>query len=736
MWRILPAAVILLMLVVGCTAADQQAPSTQLIPTLFPTPLPDGVDLEAAQRVAILFLSAWEAGDLQSMHQLLSFSSQEAYPLERFTAQYQAAQTEMTFQSVTYSPNTLYRETPVVIIFNYDATFATEVLGEFTDPNRNLRLVLDERSQEWRVAWTPGDIFPELQGGNILRLERFSLRRANIYDRDGNILADQLGTVAAVSVIKQDIPDYEACVPLLAQTTGRPLEVVQAILNEAAPNWLSEMGTIEPGVYDQYHQQLEANCAAQFRQRFTRRYVNGSLAPHVIGYVGYPTPEELPALKIAGFNQDSILGRAGIERSWDEALRGQPGGRLIIVNPDGQLIREIARQESRQSQSVWLTLDSDLQQYTLQVIGEAYLAAADSWARTSKGAAAVVIDLRTGEILALVSYPTYDANALNPFPAIGREIAEAMKTEINEDPRVPLLNRAAQSKYPAGSIFKTVDAIAVADSGVYPVDQKFNCATSWQREPNFVRYDWSTVPQGVLTLAQALTRSCNPYFYEVGYQMNLVDPYLLPSYARKLGFGAVTGLGDLPESPGTIPDPDWVAENGENGLPWSMSDAINMAIGQGYVEVTPLQIVRLFALVGNGGDLVRPQLVRQVGIIGEAPSYTMTPEISSHVTIKPEVLATVREGLCAVTTAQYGTASHIFRRSPLQEIGVCGKTGTAQATGDVPPHAWFAAYAPRENPEIAIAVIVENSNDGSAIAAPIVCRVLEHYFFGTKNPCP
>lgn len=736
MWRIRFAVVLLLILIVGCSPANQQAPSTQEIPTLFPTPGPSGADLEAAQRVATLFLTAWQAGDLEAMHKLLSFSSSDANPLERFIAQYEAAQTEMTLQSLTYTPNTLYRENNLVVVFNYTVTFTTEVLGQFTDPDRNLRLVMDERSKDWRVAWTPGAIFQELEGGNSLRLERFSLRRANIYDRDGNILADQLGSVATVSVIKQAIPDYEACVSLLAQTTDRSLEVVQAILDQAAPNWLSEIGSVEPQVYDQYHQQLEDTCSAQFKQRFTRRYINGSLAPHIIGYVGYPTAEELPELKIAGFNQDSILGRAGIESSWDETLRGQPGGRLVIVNPNGEELREVTRQESRQSQSVWLTLDSDLQQWTLQVIGEAYLAAADSWAKTSKGAAAVVLDLRTGEVLAMVSFPTYDANALNPFPAIGRDIAEAMKKEISEDPRVPLLNRATQSKYPAGSVFKTVDAIAVADSGVYPVDQKFNCATSWQREPNFVRYDWSTVPQGVLTLAQALTRSCNPYFYEVGYQMNLVDPYLLPSYARKLGFGAVTGLGDLVESPGTIPDPDWVAENSENGLPWSMSDAINMSIGQGYVEVTPLQIVRLFALVGNGGDLLRPQLVQQAGIIGEAPSYTMVPEVSSHVTIKPEVLTTIREGLCAVTTAQYGTATHIFRGSELLNIGVCAKTGTAQATGDVPPHAWFAAYAPRDNPQVAIAVIVENSNDGSAIAAPIVCRVLEYYFFGIKKPCP
>jgi penicillin-binding protein 2 len=160
-----------------------------------------------------------------------------------------------------------------------------------------------------------------------------------------------------------------------------------------------------------------------------------------------------------------------------------------------------------------------------------------------------------------------------------------------------------------------------------------------------------------------------------------------------------------------------------------------MAIGQGFVEVTPLQIARLFSIVANGGTLYRPHLVQKVGLIGDEVSYVVEPEVMDTLELKPGVLDTVREGLCNVTTARAGTASHIFSGSRLLDVGVCGKTGTAQsgtaAQGRL-PHAWFAAYAPREVPEIAVAVIVENSGDGSAVAAPIVRRVLEYYFFGTR----
>jgi penicillin-binding protein 2 len=485
-----------------------------------------------------------------------------------------------------------------------------------------------------------------------------------------------------------------------------------------------ELGVIEATAYDQQHQQLEQSCAAQFSSRPTRRYPIGTLAPHIIGNVGYPAEAALPAVREAGFNQDSILGKSGIEQSWDEALRGRPGGRLLIVSQGGGVLREITRSPSKPSESVWLTLDTQFQADVAAIIAKAY---ADKEWPQSKGAAAVVMDVHTGAILAMVSYPTYDGNAFSPFPTIGRETATRVTAEVQADSRRPQLNRAVNGLYPLGSVMKTVSAAAVSDSGVYDLDERYTCTGIWTRD--ITRYDWKPGGHGLLTLPMALTQSSNPYFYEVGYQMNLAIPGVLPQYMEKVGFGHPTGLRDLQESPGFIPNPDWKRKN--FGVEWNFSDEVNIAVGQGEVQVTPLQVARWFAAIANGGTLLRPQLVSQVGILGEVPSYTLKPEAMEQLDIKPEVFTMLREGLCAVTQSPAGTAEYQFKHSPLQRIGVCGKTGTAQTGGtDTISHAWFAAWAPMNNPEIAIAVIVENAGEGSGEAAPIVRHILEEYFFG------
>jgi penicillin-binding protein 2 len=290
------------------------------------------------------------------------------------------------------------------------------------------------------------------------------------------------------------------------------------------------------------------------------------------------------------------------------------------------------------------------------------------------------------------------------------------------------LNRAAQGVYPLGSVMKTVSAAAVADSGVYALDERYTCVGLWRRD--IVRTDWLAGGHGRITLPQAVTRSCNPYFYEVGYQMHQFQPGLLPQYMRQLGFGVPTGILDLSESPGFIPDPEW--KRRAYGYDWNFSDEVNLSIGQGEVQVTPLQVTRWFAAIANGGSLLRPQMVKQVGILGEAPSHTLEAEVLAPTGIRPEVLAMLREGLCNVTRTPAGTAEYQFRNYPdLQNVGVCGKTGTAQdgSSPEAVSHAWFAAYAPMDNPEIAVVVLVENSGEGSGVAAPIVRDILLYYFF-------
>jgi penicillin-binding protein 2 len=723
-------AILLLAALVACSPTSQQ--KVEVLPTAASLNIPPTADPTSVERVARQFLDSWTNGDLDSMYSLITFAAQDANPIDSFKSTYEAAQNEMGLLKLAYNANSLSFERDSVAVFNYSADFTTRSVGEFNDPDRNLRLVVDSRANDWRVAWSPADIFAELGGGAHLRLTVSIPSRANIYDKDGNILADQNGKVVVVRAVKQEIQDWASCLAALAPAMDKAPESLQRIYDQSQANWLMEFGTMQPAAYEQSHTQLEGLCAAQFSSRPTRRYlykgqIDGTFAPNIIGYVGYPSEDELASLKEAGFNQDTIIGRTGIEASWDETLRGKPGGRLVIESGTGAVVREIARSASKPPESVWLTLDSDLQEFTLKTVASAYAKASDSWGRSSKGASVVVMDIHTGAILAMVSYPTFDDNAFLPFPPMGKTAANQAVADFQSDRRRPQLNRPTQGLYPLGSVMKTVSTAAVADSGVYTLDQKYTCIGFWSRD--IVRADWDPRGHGTITLPQALTRSCDPYFYEVGYQMDKFDPFALPKYARRMGLGVLTGLKDLHEDAGQIIDPDWKRVNA--GLEWTFSDAVNMAIGQGEMQVTPLQVVRMMASVANGGILYRPQLVAKVGILGEAPSYTLQPDAMEKTGIKPEVLAVVRNGLCGVTTQLSGTAEYQFHNYPeLQQLGVCGKTGTAQdGPADAEPHAWFAAYAPRDNPQIAIVVMVENAGEGSAVAAPITRDVLLHYFF-------
>lgn len=720
---------LVLLLVAACRPAVQSQ-SSQLLPTvaMIPTVTPENFTLESAERVARMFLDAWRASDFAAMHNLITFAGREATPLEPFTTLYQNAHNTMSLESLEYTITSQILSSGDIMTLNYAVTFTTELLGTFEHNNRTLRLAFDPQAANWRVAWSPGDIFAGMGNGGELRFEPRIPSRANIYDSEGHVLADQNARVVTVNIIRQNIPAYETCLAGLAVALGKDTAEIQSAIDSRPSNWLVDAGTIEPATYIQMHEQLENDCNAQFRDRPARRYAAGPVVAHLVGYVGYPDEAQVPAVVAAGFPQDSIIGKSGIEASWDETLRGRPGGRLVVAFQNGsqQLITEGA---SQPSESLWLTIDTDLQAYIERAFHQAY--SSGIWGVFNKGASAVVMEVNTGRILAMVSYPTFDNNAFTPFPTIGREAAEQIVQQVQTDDRRPQLNRPTLGIYPAGSTFKVVPAIAAADSGLYTFDHRYNSTGLWNRD--IPRRDWQAGGHGLLTLPQFLKYSCNSCFYETGYDLDQVDPFLLPSYARRMGLGRLTGLRDLPESAGTIIDPDILAEQGGS---WRFSDAVNMAIGQGEVELTPLQMTRMYAAIANNGTLYRPQLVQQVGILGETPSYIATPDPMEDTNIKPEVLEMVRDALCTVTSEQGGTAEHIFRRSPLQDIVVCGKTGTAQATGDVPPHAWFAAYGPGDAPEIAVVVMVENAGEGSAVAAPLVRDIMEYYFFGIDSTAP
>ena len=724
---------LVLLIMVGCTPQNQPAVREITLPTLVPLPTVT-VDLQEPARIATAFLGAWQAQDFATMYSLLAFSAQEIITLDDFQAVYIDTQDEMTLESLEFEASSMAPIGARSAQLSYNVTFHTRLLGDIDDNGRTLTVILDPQTGIWRVAWTPGDVFAEFARGARLEFQANAPSRSNIYARDGEIVADMQGDMVEVYVVQNEPDDWQLCRNTLIDVTGLTGERIDQIYANAQPSWSTRVGLIEPNTYTSQEARLENDCEATFDSISTRRYhPNGTVMPHVMGYVGLPNPEQVDALVRQGFNSETVIGQAGIEQSWNDTLMGRPGGRLEIINANGTRARVLAEVSSQISESIWLTIDLSLQQFIIDSFNTAYGQSrfngdgSPGWGSTSDGAAAVVMNVNTGEILAMVSYPTYDANAFTSYPAIGREIADAMQAEIAADERDPLLNRVTQGEYPAGSIFKVIDAIAVLDTGVYDENTPYFCSGSWTYEGD-TRFDWYPPGHGGVTTRSALMQSCNPFFYQAGFTLNNADPYFLPNYARRLGLGDFTGLTDLPESAGQIPDPDTALQL--TGLPWSYANAVNLSIGQGEVAVTPLQMVRLYAAIANGGDLMQPYLVNETGILNQRTVVADPNIISNYNLTDPNTLEVVQGGLCDVITQTYGTASHIFRNSPLLDgIGVCGKTGTAQAPDDSLPFSWFASYAPADNPEIAVVVMVENAGDGSAIAAPITRQILEYYFF-------
>ena len=710
------------MIFAGCRVGAEQ--SALPLPTLAPEPAAR-TDLESAEKAARRFLDAWQLGDFDEMHRLLTFRNRELTPLDEFRAAYRNARDTLTLESLDYAPTNLSGEGRVLRL-QYDMRFETRVLGHFTDAKRQLHLVVDPQAGEWRIAWSLADIFAEMGEGARLVFEAQIPSRANIYDRKGAVLADQNGRMARVLVDNRRIPDREVCFKILAEALERPLQEIDDLFNlHSGADWIVDAGLMEPEVFIKNNDLIKAYCDAEFRQQPTRRYPHGTLLPHVIGYVGYPDAGQITALEAIGFNAETIIGKGGLEASMNDTLGGRPGGRLSLVSPDGIRLRVLSEIRSRIPESIWLTIDADVQAAIARLLAEGY--ANSAWSEDSKGAAVVIMDVNNGEILAMVSHPAFDGNFLNPFPATGRaQAAEALQA-IVEDERKPLLNRATQGAYPTGSVMKGLTAIAALESGVYDEKTRYNCTGSWAYGAD-LRYDWLRGGHGLMSTQTGLTNSCNPFFYQAGFSLNARDPWLLPSFGRLLGLGQLTGINTIEESAGILPTPENISRY--TGLPWSYAHAVNMSIGQGEVQASPLQMARLYAAIANGGYVLRPHLVRERGILDQR-TRVAERDVMVDAQLSPANLAIVHRGLCDVVDSYSGTAAHQFYNSPLLDLGVCGKTGTAQVPGDdIPPHSWFIAYAPAKAPQIVIVAVVENAGEGSAVAAPLTRDILEYYYFG------
>jgi cell division protein FtsI/penicillin-binding protein 2 len=670
----------------------------QVEPTVYKTP--------KAELTAQVFLNAWKAEDYSTMYSLLTPASQDALAPEKFSQRYQDAAVAMTMQKLDYE--ILSKMTnPSSAQVAYRVTFHTKMIGDMT---RDITMNLSLEKGAWRVQWDDGLLLPDLHGGNTLALDLKSPTRGNIYDRNGVAVA-AASDIFSLGIIKGETnPDQESrLLNELSDLTGKPAEWIKALYNRES----IYQGTYVPvgeATRDQILERYNVLSGLQglrMNEYKGRYYFDGGIAPHVTGYVAAIQAEEKDQYLRDGFRLDDRVGKAGLELWAENSLLGQRGASLYVNDPQGSPITRLAQVDSKPSQSVYMTIDSKLQLEAQKAIA-------------GFNGAIVVVERDSGRVLAMVSSPGFDPNAFeyqnyNSTPLLG---------SITGDGLNRLYNRASGNGYPLGSVFKIITTAAALESGLFKWDTTLDCQWDWTEIPGLTLTDWTKDkgydPSGVLTLEEGLMRSCNPWFYHIGYTLyKQGHPNDISNMARAFGLGSKTGIQGLDfDETGNIPDP--VDEQ----------SAALIAIGQDKVLVNPLQVARFVAAVGNGGTLYRPQLVEKITDPDGNASFTFKPEVQGKLPVKPENLQIIQEAMRWVVSSSRGTAVRAF--SGLN-IPVNGKTGTAQNDFPGHPHAWFAGYTDTggaNKPDIAFAVIAEYAGEGSDIAAPIARRLLEVYFLG------
>lgn len=687
------------------------------------TPFPTATSIPGGgEGIGLAFFKAWEGKDYLGMYSLLSPQSQALVDSRSFVSFYEEMMQIATVQSIHTQPISA-RQDGERAEFSARVTWETAVVGTIA---RDHTLDLVYSQGRWGVVWDESLILPELEGGYRLYMEHRNPARANIYDIDGTALAFQ-GTVITLGVIPGRIEDEPGLLNILSQLLGKSPEDIRFLYAASLPDWYVPIGDITGEQLQENYELVQPYIGKGLvtDDRLARLYSPQGIAPHIVGYTGFIPAESVDDYKAQGYRGDEQVGLAGVELWGEKYLSGTRGGVLTVVGPSGEYISTVAETDAKQARSVYTTIDAEFQAAVEQALAEAI----ESYPIGQAGSV-VVLDVATGAIRAMASYPTY-----NPviFDTI-RVNSDVELQQVLNNPGRPLVNRVTQGEYPAGSTFKIVTYAAGLNSGLYTPSTRYTSTGSWNKLGDaFVKYDWREGGHGTISLQQALVVSCNSCFYDVGFNLDALDPFLFPTVARQFGLGAPTGIEGLAEASGLIPDPEWKLE--EKGEGWVTGDSVNMAIGQGFVQVTPLQMARIMAAIANGGQLLRPSVIDRIGSAAGAPEESWPVEAQGQIPMTEEQLQTVRDALRAVTNSGSGTATWVFEGL---SVPVAGKTGTAETViGE--PHAWFAGYAPADfytapdgieydRPEIAIVVMIENSGEGSAVAAPIFRRIVELYY--------
>ena len=559
------------------------------------------------------------------------------------------------------------------------------------------------------------DRYATLSDENRINIRLLPPPRGRILDRLGEALATNRLNYRIVLVSEQT-PSIEMTLDALAALIPLSERDYQRVLREAERkrdfvpitvrenlSW-AEVSSIEVHAPDLPGVMIDVGQ--------TRYYPLGATAAHITGYVAAVSEDELtgdPLLELP----DSRIGKNGVEKIYDLALRGKAGNSHVEVNAYGRIIRELDRNEGQPGDDLMLTLDVGLQRYVAARL-------------SNESAAAVVLDVNSGGVLALASSPSYDPNAFT------KGISSAAWNELLQNPHKPLISKAIAGQYPPGSTFKMMVALAALESGIATPGHRVTCiGKTTLGDRDF--HCWKRGGHGTLKMVEAIEQSCDVYFYDVALRCGVNR---IAEMARRFGLGAATGVDLYGERPGLIPDRDWKLATYD--VPWQKGETLVAGIGQGYVLATPLQLAVMVARLANGGFAVTPHLLRRADS-ADAGDNTGPPAFDS-LGISEASLALVAEGMDRVVNGNRGTARGARITEP--ELAMAGKTGTSQVrriskserlTGvlkneqrpwEERDHALFVAYAPVDEPRYAIAVIVEHGGSGSRAAAPVARDIL------------
>jgi penicillin-binding protein 2 len=583
-----------------------------------------------------------------------------------------------------------------------------------------------------RLQLVRGPEFQQRAEQNRLRREAVIPTRGLVFDRNGLPLVENKAGFAA-AVVAADIPEERETEISIA---------LQEILGVPAGDIVAEIQarreSNDPFTPAIIKDNLTEAPAFALRERLAqlpgvrvvvepkRSYVESTLLSHVLGSVGRIDETEYADLAQAGYQLNDYLGKSGVEFTYESVLRGTPGMREIEADAAGRELRVLDEVPASPGSNIVLSIDLELQRKVTEFL--------QAGMGRSRNGAAIVIDVRTGEILSLVSLPGYDNNIFTGT------VDEEAWVKLRDDPGKPLVNHAIAEMYPPGSTFKQITGIAALQEGIASASTTITSLGSIrvqnQYNPSefFIFRDWAAL--GTLDFYRGVAMSSDVYFYYLagGYSEGGRDLFqgmgaaTLSSWAKRFGLGEVTGI-DLPgESAGVVPDPEWKEET--VGTPWVLGDTYNFGIGQGYVATTPLQMALVTAAVANGGNVLIPHVVKEVRD-GDGNVLPLTRQnIRRNLNVDTRNLNVMREGMRqAIDTGTATTAKSRF-------TAVAGKTGTAEfgerrPDGSYQEHGWFTGYAPFNNPEIAVAVFLETGG-GALTAAPVAGRIFD-YYYGQRN---